>query len=384
MEVTEASPANSADPICRSLLVKLAARCNIACRYCYWFRDEEVYAAPAVMTPEVEAALLDKLEGHIRRHGLPSFSVLFHGGEPLLFGKQRFRGLCAALRELEGALGCRVSLSVTTNGLPLDAEWLELLKRFRVSVGISLDGPAAIHDVNRIDFKGAGTHAAVVRAIKLLQSGGWEPGLLAVCNPSVDPEQTVRHFVEELGIKAFDVLVPDATHEDRPATIAPYYTRLFDLWYGRYAGQDVQIRYLESILRGLLGGRSGSQSIGYGAITAVTLLTDGSLEALDVLRIAGSGSTRSHINILTHEIQDIQSDPLWREIYEASIQLAPPCRACEFKTVCGGGHMASRWSASRRYDNPSVYCDDIKAILKHIWGRIAPDLYIEPIEGTHD
>lgn len=28
------------------VLVKLASRCNIACTYCYWFRDDEVYKKP--------------------------------------------------------------------------------------------------------------------------------------------------------------------------------------------------------------------------------------------------------------------------------------------------------------------------------------------------
>jgi uncharacterized protein len=45
--------------------------------------------------------------------------------------------------------------------------------------------------------------------------------------------------------------------------------------------------------------------------------------------------------------------------------------------ACGGGHLAQRWSAERRFDNPSVYCESWKRIFAHIWERIAPTLTVE-------
>ena len=70
------------------ILVKLAARCNIKCTYCYWFRDAMVYKKPAVLTPEAEDVFCQRLEEHIREFGLPFFLLVFHGGEPLLFPKR--------------------------------------------------------------------------------------------------------------------------------------------------------------------------------------------------------------------------------------------------------------------------------------------------------
>ena len=35
------------------LLIKVAARCNIDCSYCYWFRDAAVYSKPKLMSEEV-------------------------------------------------------------------------------------------------------------------------------------------------------------------------------------------------------------------------------------------------------------------------------------------------------------------------------------------
>src|SRR5207253_5198147 len=72
------------------LLVKVAARCNIDCSYCYWFRDASVYAKPKLMSPAVLSQLLRRAEEHVVQHSLPEFAIILHGGEPLLWGIGNF------------------------------------------------------------------------------------------------------------------------------------------------------------------------------------------------------------------------------------------------------------------------------------------------------
>jgi uncharacterized protein len=356
------------------LLLKIAARCNLNCSYCYWFRDNTVYDKPAVLTLEAEDALLEKLATHIQRYQLKSFDILFHGGEPLLFGKRRFAGLCRKLRELEARSGSRLSFSITSNGVLIDREWTHVLRDFDVHVTLSIDGPEPVHDRHRVDHKGRGTFYKTIEALDLLRAVGIEPGVLAVCNPDRDPEELFNFFVRELEIGSFDILVPDATHEDQPKSISRYYAKLFDLWYGFHASGRVKIRYLETVTKGLLGFRSWSESIGYRPVQTCTMLTDGSLEPLDVLRITHHGSTRTDVNIFDNDLQDIERDPLWREVWAASLDLPVCCVQCRYKNSCGGGHIASRWSQDKRYNNPSVYCADIKEIMGHVWQRLSEDL----------
>lgn len=358
------------------LLVKLASRCNLNCTYCYWFRDATVYERPPLLTHEVEDALLLKLERHVAENKLRNFYILFHGGEPMLVGRNRFEALCQRLRLLEQQACFELKLGITTNGLLVDDEWVALLKQYNVSTTLSIDGPAGINDKRRLDFSGKGTLGGTLAALHRMRQGGIEPGILAVCDPSSDPVQVLQYFVDELHVLQFDILVPDATHEDNPAAIADYYKTLFDLWFECYAERGVRIRYFESIIAGLCGYESHSESIGYGPNLHFTMLTDGSLEALDTLRIAGTGSTRSSFNILNNRIQEVQNDPLWKEALEASIHLHPKCEACVYRFACGGGHIGSRWSKQNRFNNPSVYCGDLLEIFRHIWKRISPDLYL--------
>jgi uncharacterized protein len=377
-EDTKVAMTSAAEPAAFNfVLVKLASRCNINCTYCYWFRDPEVYNKPPVLTLDAEDQFCARLEQHIRKYELDQFLLVFHGGEPLLFPKYRFRDLQNKLSDIERRTGCKIERGLTTNAILIDEEWTSLFKAHDVNVTVSLDGPPEINDKQRVDFKGRGTLAATLRGLDCLRAAGIEPGLISVCNPSTDPKRIVAYIVEELGILHFDILPPDATHSDNPPPIADYFIRLFDVWFDRYAERGVRISTLDAMIRGLTGHLSASDTIGLGPIYTVTLMTDGALEALDVLRIAGAGSTASNANVRDNALQDVQNDPIWREAFHASMNLAEVCRKCELLDSCGGGHLAQRWSPQRRFDNPSVYCESWKRIFDHIWRRIAPTLVLE-------
>jgi uncharacterized protein len=363
------------------LLVKLASRCNINCTYCYWFRDAEVYRKPAVMTVESEDALCARLEEHIRAYDLPEFTVVFHGGEPLLFPKRRFVALQKKLDEIQERTDCFIGRGVCTNGILVDEEWARILQEHDVQVTISLDGPAEIHAKYRVDMKGRGTHAETLQGLANLRASGQEPNLIVVCNPASDPEQVLRHVVDDLGVTNFDILPPDATHKDDPPPIDGYFIKLFDIWYDKFAPRGVRIRTLDAMMRGLLGDMSLSDTVGLGAVETVTLMTDGTLEPLDVLRIIGDGSTKTDSSVHANPIQDVQNDPRWRAAFEASTRLCDTCLACEYLDACGGGHLSQRWSPERGFDNPSVYCQSWKNILGHIWARVSPTLIVDTEEN---
>jgi len=139
----------------------------------------------------------------------------------------------------------------------------------------------------------------------------------------------------------------------------------------------VRITTLDAMIQGLLGSFSVADTIGLVRIDTVTLMPDGTLEPLDVLRIAGDGSTRTAVSVFDNGLQDIQGEPRWREAFQASLNVCETCRNCEYLDACGGGHLSTRWSEQRRFDNPSVYCESYKRIFSHIWARISPSLVVD-------
>ena len=365
-----------------SLLVKVAARCNIDCSYCYWFRDPSVYAKPKVMSPEITAQLLRRVEEHITRYVLTSFSVILHGGEPMLWGIPRFRDFAEDCLAITGRTGCAIPIALTTNGLLINDDWLDLFDAYDMSVTVSIDGPAHIHDQHRHTFKGGGTHAQAEAGIRRLQSRDIAHGALAVANLAHDPEEFVSYFTE-LGEAGFDVLFPDATWEDgTKGDAAAFYCRLFDLWMAANRERHVlSIRTIEEMVVGLLGGQSNSQGIGYGPIELCTVLTDGGMEPLDVLRIAGSASTETALNIFDNALEDIKTEPRWQAVRDASVHLCQTCRDCPFVQACGGGYLPHRYSKINGYDNPSVYCRDLFAIYSHIQSELGRHVVLRKAGG---
>jgi uncharacterized protein len=363
------------------LLVKVAARCNIDCSYCYWFRDKSVYAKPKLMSTVVLAKLLKRIEEQIVRYSLKEFSILLHGGEPMLWGIENFQHAAEECRSISARTGCAFSLSLTTNGVLIDEAWLNCFERNNINVTLSIDGPAHIHDIHRRTFRGGPTHAFVERAVRLLQRRGIQFGVLAVCNPAHHPREFVDFFTG-IGINDFDIMFPDATFDDHPPRVAQFYHDLFDLWLeANHDKSTVRIRSIENMVTALLGGQSKTEEIGYAPQEVCTILTDGGMEPLDVLRIAGDKSTQTSFNVFDNAIEEIKDEPHWKAARHASLNLSDKCKKCPFIESCGGGYLPHRYSKKNGFDNPSVYCDDLYATLSYVLSVVEKQVYVNKLCG---
>jgi len=380
-------PANSPEPVAfqqqpiSQLLVKVATRCNIDCSYCYWFRDASVYDKPKLMSDDVAHRLLQRIEEHVTRHSLVDLPIILHGGEPLLWGVENFYRFAGACEAISSRTGCEIPIAVTTNGVLIDNEWLDCFEAHNISVAISLDGPAHIHDIHRRTFQGNGTHAAVERAARMLASRDIGVIALAVCNPAFPPEHYVEFFAG-CGISSYDIMIPDATVDETPPSIGGFYKGLFDLWLeANRSKPTVHIRIISDMITALLGNNSPTEGVGHRAVELCTVMTDGSVEAHDVLRIAGDGFTHTKFNIFEHPIDEVRTEPRWKAARDASIDLCEKCRQCKFMNACGGGYLPHRFSRKNGYDNPSVYCDDLYAMFENMQSVLAEHLYVSKPDG---
>jgi uncharacterized protein len=370
-----------ADQPISQLLVKVATRCNIDCSYCYWFRDAAVYDKPKLMGDEVLQRLLQRIEEHVSKYPFADFPIVLHGGEPLLWGSENFHHFAAGCEAISSRTGCEIPVSVTTNGVLIDDEWLNCFEAHNISVAISLDGPAHIHDLHRHTFQGKGTHAAVERAARMLVSRDIGVSALAVCNPAYSPEQYTRFFAD-CGIVNYDIMIPDATVDEKPPSVAEFYKGLLQLWLEANRNRpSVNIRIVSDMISAMLGNNSPTEGVGHKPVELCTVMTDGSVEAHDVLRIAGDGFTRTTFNIFEHAIDEVRNEPRWKAARDASLNLCAKCRQCKFMNACGGGYLPHRFSRENGYDNPSVYCDDLYAMFEDMQSVLTKHLYVSGPDG---
>jgi len=96
---------------------------------------------------------------------LPGADIDFFGGEPLIAWDTVEQTLAYAT-ERAMAKNKKVRFSLTTNGLLLTPDKLDVLDRYNVNLTLSLDGPRVVHDKFRVDRAGDGTFDKVIEAFK--------------------------------------------------------------------------------------------------------------------------------------------------------------------------------------------------------------------------
>lgn len=84
----------------------------------------------------------------MRKTLLTAYSIFRGGGEPTLAGLSFFQDFAAYARERRPE-GTELAFTMQTNGLELEDDFLDFLKKEQLLVGVSLDGPKRIHDRNR-------------------------------------------------------------------------------------------------------------------------------------------------------------------------------------------------------------------------------------------
>ena len=177
-------------------------------------------------------------------------------------------------------------------------------------------------------------------------------------------------------------MIPDATVDETPPSVAAFYKGLFDVWLeANRSKPTVNMRIISDMISAMLGNNSPTEGVGHRAVELCTVMTDGSVEAHDVLRIAGDGFTHTKFNIFEHPIDEVRTEPRWKAARDASIDLCEKCRQCKFMNACGGGYLPHRFSRKNGYDNPSVYCDDLYAMFENMQSVLAEHLYVSKPDG---
>ena len=127
---------------------------------------------------------------HIDASPGPVISFSWHGGEPTVLGVDYFRKIVALQRKHRPS-GRQIRNGIQTNGTLLDEDWCRFFAKEGFGVGLSLDGPAELHDCYRVNKKQEPTHEQAMRGYRLLQKHRIPFDILCVVH-----DQNVRHPTE--------------------------------------------------------------------------------------------------------------------------------------------------------------------------------------------
>lgn len=370
---------NHADYASRLFIFKVANFCNINCSYCYMYNmgDLSFEGRPPTMSKAVAEAALTRIHEYSLANKIDEITITLHGGEPLLVKRSWYSWFLGKAASIFGH-NVKIAFALQTNGILLTDEWIDFLVEHNIGFGISVDGPADIHDKFRVDHKGRGTYAKTEVAIKRCASRpdiAEEWGILAVANPNYSSVRIFDHL-RALGVKKFDFLLPDHHHDNPPpwnsGELSRFYIELFDHWYEQN-DSSVRIRFFESIIKGMLGYPTGIDALGVHPISEIVVETDGSLEPLDVLRTCANGYTNQRLNVLTHTIDDLRDTEVFRLGLLNQDHLPRACMDCEAYEICGGGYLPHRFSRETQFNNRSIHCETLLDLFQHIHGVVSRD-----------
>ncbi|MFH1137107.1 MAG: anaerobic sulfatase maturase [Pseudomonadota bacterium] len=174
-------------------------RCNLQCRYCFYLEKKTFFPKDDNfrMSDEVLEAYTRQ---YIESQPGPAVDFAWQGGEPTLPGIGFYRRALELQKKYNN--GKRITNSLQTNGTLIDEAWCEFFARNNFLIGLSLDGPEAIHDAYRLDKAGNPTSARVQNALRMMLDHGVELNVLASINSqsSLYPLE-VYGFFKERGVR---------------------------------------------------------------------------------------------------------------------------------------------------------------------------------------
>lgn len=135
--------------------------CNLRCKYCY--AQGGNYGAPrSLMSIDTAKQFIDFCDKYFNNIN----KIVFFGGEPML-NPGIIEYVCKHITKIFADKKQRIPIfCIITNGTILTSHIISIIKEYISEITVSIDGPAFVHDKNRVYENGNGSHAKTVKFIE--------------------------------------------------------------------------------------------------------------------------------------------------------------------------------------------------------------------------
>ena len=346
-------------------IVKTGTACNFACVYC-----SEGQQAPQMLSEETFCKFIDDVPALLEERDDPCVEILWHGGEPLLWGHDL---LARAMEYAEQRLaGCDVEFLMQTNGYLIDDRFLALFQRHRVNIGVSLDGWPELHDKNRPTKDGEGTFAVVWRNVQRIREAGLGGSILMVLN-TAEPLDADRlfAFIEDNGIICkINPLIPCGRAADRTDARQIYknYVELMKKLYEKavQSEKEIVIDPLDKLMDALLTGGALAECSynGHCSEDMMCLYPDG---AVGLCGRDGEREQLAYGSVLEKDLLTLFHSPMAQKIRMRDAFLQEnDCADCRDWQLCHGGCTFEALNARGVIEACFSWCEERKGLLQYL------------------
>lgn len=371
---------------CRVMAKPSSSRCNLDCHYCFYFEKEKLYPERGTDWWMDESTLELYVRQQIEAQVSGDITFSWQGGEPTLMGVEYFQKAVALQQKY--ADGRPIQNAFQTNGILINDEWCAFFKQHDFLVGVSIDGPADLHDCYRVNRAGKPTHQRVVQAIERLKAHGVRFNTLTVVNAknAKSPER-VYDFLTSIGsefIQFIPLVEKQATqptaegltliHPElkQQAEVTPwsvsssdygqFLSKVFDRWLQKDVGR-IFVNMFDSVLSAWCGQPNGMCVLSPACGHALALEANGDVYNCD------------HYVYPEHKLGNIHHQSLKEMNNSAQAikfgldkqrKLTGQCQSCEFRFACHGGCPKHRFSTSQTGEAlHNYFCEGYRHFFRH-------------------
>jgi uncharacterized protein len=363
------------------LVVQPTPFCNLDCSYCY--------LPDRLDKRRMSAATLERLFARVFASSIvrERFTVVWHAGEPMVLPPSWYEQAFALAARLDRR-GVEVAHSFQTNGSLIDDEWCALIRRWAVRIGVSVDGPAFLHDRHRKTRSGAGTHARVMHGIDTLRRNDVPFHVITVLTADAldHPDELYEFYVAnellQVGFNIEEIEGPNRTSSLAAASAEDRYrrflARFFDLVEA--GGHRVHVRELDAMTGALLEPPRGAvrtQETAPFAIVSVDCEGNFTSFSPELL-----GQRDPHYgdfvlgNVARDTFEAAAASAAFLRLHGAIAAGVARCRAeCDYFAFCGGGAPVNKLCENGSFDSTeTLFCRlNRKALADVVLARLERD-----------
>jgi uncharacterized protein len=353
-----------------SLLIKpSAADCNLRCAYCFYIGRQALTEPHPRMSDEI---LEKTIASYLGSRQAVSYTFSWQGGEPALLGLPFWKKV-VELQLHYAPRGAIVCNAFQTNGTLITDELAAFLAQYKFLFGVSVDGPAQLHDHYRKLRDGRLSHALVTKGIERLRKHGVKFNVLALVNDRTvkQPRELYGYFKNRgfLHQQYVPCVEFDESGRLRPYAVTgrewgAFLCEIFDRWIAEDVGR-VSIRLFDSVLEYLASGKRNACAMGTDCRQYFVVEYDGSVYPCDFF-------VRDELmlgNVRDGTWKGFLESPVYRQFGLGKANWCDECRSCPYLSLCHGDCQKFRPTAAAGKAK-SVLCEGWQAFYAHALPRL--------------
>jgi radical SAM protein with 4Fe4S-binding SPASM domain len=196
-----------------------------------------------------------------------------------------------------------------------------------------------------------------------------------VITPYSNAEEVFYHFVDELGIKTFDLSSPimdwGSFDETRVQQVKKFYSDLLEMWLKRN-DPAIRIGAFSAMLTALLtdaGAEAYARARSH-SVPTFTIRSDGSLCPDDALSPKAEAYSRTGFSVERNGLREFLDAGFWQDIHVAYVLPRGDCESCKWAGLCGGGLAEHRFSPGEGFSRKSTYCEARMALCNNLYDYV--------------